>query len=491
MLKVLVINNNHPYVNELKRAALLEDVDILAVCYGIDDVRKRLNSGVNPDVIIASDVLFPGTSVDLVVNEIRNAGMLHKLYFVLRNTNYTEYLINCNIQYVLENDVTPMELLNMVKAPVIKSGASYNDLDNRIVEDVETKRMASILAQEKENKRRAEMPKYETETVLQDSRMSGGFKPIMVAINSPKGGVGKTAISIELAFLLAARAKEVDFNPSSKLSYSKKVSVCLVDLNPSFDTMASTLECVRSTPNYPTISDWVQKIEEKIFNNLSADEKRELMDDEDHDFAPFINENSIRFTREEVESLLVHDSQTDLYLLPSISLPFDVEYVKPQYVRIILNQIRAMFDITIVDTGNNISFFTVQALQQANEIFLVTNPTAGSSVVLGKLTKNLDRLQLEKSKFNLVVNSPNGKETELDADTISKVLKLPLVSELPFDEGVKMAHEKGMPYCIYNKKSAFAREAVKLAQQICPLWNAVQRKKPVQSSGKGLFGFRR
>lgn len=500
MLKVLVISNNHSYVNELKRSALLSDVDILAVCYGIDDVRKRLDSGINPDVIIASDILFPGSTVDGIVNTIRSVGMINKLYFVLRNTSYADYLMNQNIQYVFENDVVPQDLLNMVKNPTISSGMSYEDLDDRIVQDAETKNMANILAQEKANRRRVdEGAGYTTETVLSDSRLgAGNFKSIMVAINSPKGGVGKTAISIELAFLLAARAKEVDFNPSSKLSYSKGVSVCLVDLNPSFDTMASTLECVRSVANYPTISDWVSKIEEKIFNSLTAEEKRELMEDEDHDFAPFINENAIRFTRDEVEKLLVCDPQTGLYLLPSIALPFDVEYVKPQYVRIILNQIRAMFDVTIVDTGNNISFFTVQPLQQANEIFLVTNPTAGASVVLGKLTKNLDRLQLEKNKFNLIVNSPNGNEAELDADTIAKVLKLPLVSELPFDEGVKMAHEKGQPYCIYHKKTPFARECVKLAQQICPLWTAVQKRtksapargSKSKSSG-GLFGFRK
>lgn len=484
MLKVLVISNNHSYVNELKRSALLSDVEILAVCYGIDDVRKRINGGMNPDVIIASDILFPGSTVEGIVNEVQRAGMLNRLYFVLRNTSCADYLMNQNIAYVFENDVVPQELLNMVKEPIIPTGMSYDDLDSRLVEDHETKNMANILAQEKINKRRVEEnPGYTTQTVYNDGRLGvNNFKSIMVAINSPKGGVGKTAIAIELAFLLAARAKEVDFNPASKLSYSKKVSVCLVDLNPSFDTMASTLECVRSTPNYPTLSDWVSKIEEKIFNNLSAEEKRELMEDEDHDFAPFINENAIRFTRDEVEKLLVCDEQTGLYLLPSISLPFDVEYVKPQYIRIILNQIRAMFDVTIVDTGNNISFFTVQALQQANEIFLITNPTAGSSVVLGKLTKNLDRLQLERSKFNLVVNSPNGSMAELDADTIAKVLKLPLVSELPFDEGIKLAHEKGRPYAIYNKKTPFAREAVKLAQQICPLWNAVQKKKPVQSA---------
>lgn len=490
MLKTLIVSNNRAYTNELIRAASLSDVDILAVCYGIDDIRKRLKNGIDPDVIIASDVLFPGTRVEDVVEEFDNARLLDRLYFILRNTTYADYLMSKNIQHVFENETSPLDLINMVKSPIIPSGVAYDDLDERIVEDQETKKLAGILAQEKENKRKTENP-VDTETIITDSRSTTNFKSIMVAINSPKGGVGKTAIAIELAFLLAARAKEVDFNPASKLAYSKTVSVCLVDFNPSFDTMASTLACVRNTPNYPTISNWVSKIEEKVFNNLTQEEKRELMEDEEHDFGPFINENAIRFTRDEVEKLLVKDEQTGLYLLPSIALPFDTEYVKPQYLRIILNTIRAMFDITIVDTGNNISFFTVTALQQANEIFLITNPTAGASVVLGKLTKNLDRLQLERGKFNLIVNSPNGEKTELDADTIAKVLKLPLISELPFDEGLKMAHEQGMPYCIYNKKTAFSREAIKLAQQVCPLWHAVQKRKTSTSRGGFFSGFKK
>lgn len=479
MLKVLIISNNIAYNNELKRSAMISDVDILAICFSQDDVRKRLNSGMRPDVIIASDVLFPGSSVEGLVSDLQQFQMLDRTYFILRSAAKSDFLIAHNIQYALEVNCTPQELLDMVKNPIIASGTSYEDLDERIVEDTQTKNMANILAAETANKKKASMGIEEDmprETVLTNRGAVGAFKSIMVAINSPKGGVGKTAISIELAFLLAARAKEVDFNPSSKLQYAKKVSVCLVDMNPSLDTMAATLKCVRNTPTYPTVSDWVTKIEEKIFNNMSEEEKQLLMEDENHDFGPFINEAAIRFTREEIESLLVHDEQTGLYILPSIALPFDVEYVKPQYIRIILTQIRAMFDISIVDTGNNISFFTVESMRQANEVFLVSTPTSGSSVVLGKLIKNLNRLNVDRSKFSLVLNYPNGDKSELDADTITNVLKLTLLQELPFDENMKMAHEEGIPYSIYHKKTPFAREATKLAQQIYPLWSTVSKR---------------
>lgn len=487
MFNILIVSNNALYNSEIKRAAALEDVNIQAMAVGIDDVQRYINSGMSPDVVLLSDILVPGTTIEAVVQLLRSS-KLTNIYGILKTTQKAEFLMSSSIQYVFENDVTPVELLSMIKNS--NTTLSREDLNERDIESVDTKNIANMLASEKTNKRRMEAVEniQNNHTSVLSSRDGiNSLKSIMVAINSPKGGVGKTAVAIELAFLLAARTKEIDLNPTSKLSFAKKVSVCLVDLNPSFDTMAATLECVRGVKNYPTISDWVNLIERKIFDTLTDEEKTSLLADENKDFAPYINESAIRFKREEILNLLVQDETTGLWILPSISLPFDVEFVKPQYVRIILNQIKAAFDISIVDTGNNISFFTVEVLKAANEILVISTPTSGSSVVLSKLIKNLDRIEVDKSKISLVLNYPNGPKAQLDADTISNVLKLTLVSELPYDENVKLAHEEGIPFSIYNAKSPFAREAKKLAQQIYPLWNAIQKKN--KGSGSSLFSF--
>lgn len=525
MFKVLIVSNNSDYVNELKRAAVLQDTDVLAICFSIEDVRSRLLSGMKPDKIIASDILYPGSTAEGLVHELTMARMLDKTCFVLHNPGLADLMMANNVQYVFENSTSPQDLLTLLTQSATRKNTEYNPYQSnpyeqanntnpygngpsnsaydgyqqqlqRQNETYDAQNMSNQFAQAQYNS--STNSAYGNQQQFHAPRPQGpsssmNFKSIMVAIHSPKGGVGKTSLAIELSFLLAQRAKEVDLNPTSKLSYTKKVSVCLVDFNPCFDTMAATLKCVRTKQNYPTVSDWIAKIEEKIFQSLTPEQQQRLMSDDAHDFGPYINEDAIRFTREEVEALLVKDEETGLFLLPSIALPFDVEYAKPQYLRVILRQIRALFDVVIVDTGNNISFFTVQPLKEANEVFLVTNPTAGASVVLGKLTKNLERMDLDISKFNLVVNNPNGVSSELEPETIAQVLKIPLVSVLPFDQGIMASHEKGEPYCINHKKSPFTKETVKLAQQICPLWDTVKRgrgSKPSRQTGhkKGLFG---
>lgn len=492
MLKALIVSNNHAYSNELKRSALLSNVEIIAECCGVEDVIRRLEGGMVPDVVIASDILFPGSTVEGLINVIRQANLMNRLYFVLRNGTYADTLMNQGIQFVYESNVTPQELLDMVKKGLESSGGnlSFSQLDNRTAEIQEIKNVSGRLHAEIENKRAAQRNQESEKrctTYSNDSYSGALIKPVMVVVTSPKGGVGKTALSIELAHLLAVRGHEVDFNPTSKLSSTRYVNVCLVDLNPSFDTMAATLKCVRETPNYPTISDWISKIEEKIYNYLTPEEKRELMQDETHDFGPFIDENQIRFTREEVESLLVKDTETGLYLLPSIALPFDVEYVKRAYIRIILSQIRAMFDVVIVDTGNNISFMTTEALKTADEALIVATPTAGATSVVAKLLKNLDRIQCDKSKFSLVTNSPNGPAAELEPEMMAESLHLTLLNKIPFDEGVKMSHENGVAYAINHKKSPFTKEMVKLAQHICPLWTTVNVKSKSPLKMPGFF----
>ena len=99
---------------------------------------------------------------------------------------------------------------------------------------------------------------------------------------------------------------------------------------------------------------------------------------------------------------------------------------------------------------------------------------------MGKLTKNISRLKLNKDRISLVVNYPNGSDSELDPIEIAKALKLPLISVLPFDEGIRESHEHGEPYSCNTRKSRYANEITKLAQQVIPLW-AVKTRSPVQT----------
>lgn len=481
MLKLLIIGTNNSYTSELEVMSSKFGMEILGTYSSYDEIQEIITSS-RPDIIIASDNLFIGTTLPQIIDILWNQGYRDNVFFVLKHETYVNYLYQNNMQYVFEDDVPPQKLLQMIQeviSPSQQYNGYYGGQGNNSYKP--TYSAPYNTSQNQQNMMR------------NDASYRGGFRSMMIAINSPKGGVGKTSLSIELSTMLAQRGKEVDWNPNSRLRSARHVETCLVDFNASFDTMASSLSFVRELPNYETVVDWGKLIEQKIYDNLSPNERKMLMADPQHDFGPFIDESRIIFSAEEVKQNLIRDPKTGLYVLPSVSLPFDVEYVKPAYLRIILQQIRNVFDIVIIDTGNNISYFTVEALRAADEVFFVTAPTIGSATVLRKLTKNLQRLHLSQDKINLIVNYPNGSNSELSPEQIAEKLQLPLVSVLPFDEGVRNSHEHGQPYAVNNKKSKYAHEIVKLAQQICPLWTAVPKKNQSNPRGKkkkrGFLGF--
>lgn len=319
------------------------------------------------------------------------------------------------------------------------------------------------------------------------------YKNTFVVVNSPKGGVGKTTLAIELATTIAERAKGVDLNPASKLDYAKEIKICLLDLNPSFDTMASTLSCVRNVSNYPTILNWVDKIEQKIYATMTNEERMAYDENkEDFDLTPYCNTKTIRFTWQEVQSLTIRDEATGLYIIPAVPLPTDVEKVLPDYISVIIETVKEFFGVTITDTSNNLTYFTVEALLQADEVLLVSVPNIATSTVLKRVLDTCQKqLQIDISKFGLVVNNPNRANSELDGNAIASALDIPLIATIPYDEAVGESLEKGMPYSYNNQKSKYSQAISKLAHQIIPLWNVGKRKATKASSPKKRFFFKK
>lgn len=325
-------------------------------------------------------------------------------------------------------------------------------------------------------------------------RDSFGFKNhMMIVVNSPKGGVGKTSIAIELATLIANRAKSIDLNPVSKLSSTKDIKVCLLDLNPSFDTMASTLSCVRDKKDYPTILSWVNLIEKKIYAILTDEEKEELEENkESMDISQYCSSKNIHFTWAEIEQIVVRDENTGLYIIPAVPLPTDVDYVAPDYISFIIDVVKDYFDVVITDTSNNLTYFTVEAFHKADEVLFVSTPSIATTTVLKRVLDACEqRLQIDTSKFSLVINNPNRQDIDLDPAAIANSLNLNLVACLPYEENVGKSLERGNPFSVNNPKSKFTAEATKLAHQIIPLWNVGRRQKVSTSSGSKFSFFHR
>lgn len=319
------------------------------------------------------------------------------------------------------------------------------------------------------------------------------YKKVCICINSPKGGVGKTTLAIELSSLIANRAKELDINEVGELDFNKKIRVALLDMNTSFDTMSSVIPLIYNNRNHPSVSSWFQAIEQKILDDLDTKTRQELIRNGYQGIEKYLDAKKIFFTREEVEKLTVYDESVGLHIVPSINLPIDAQSAYPEYLDIIINTMKEYFDVLLIDTGNNLTTFTMEAMRLSDIILLVCAKSKGSAMTIDKLKNDLKlrRDPIDESKFNLILNSPNGANAIYDAQSFQSSLKIHLAADIPYDEKVREAHELGEYYAVYNPRSKYAQACIKLGQSICPVWNVVPNRnspKKKQKKKHRLFG---
>ena len=550
-MKVILVASNSIYMTELERSFTLDGHTVVAKFISSEDIIKNIQS-LDYDYVIISQDLLNNEPLNQSIEAMKNANVLNKAIVVLKQQGIHEnYLISNGVQYFYENMSPSVLVQNIVQkynfeiqfgqgqtTPNVGYQQSQQSTPNPSNDalgyqpyqpqqpphqfppyqpnqnstyptgndsSVNTNRSYEPGENSIQPNQNFGIPNYTTqmqsqeqkpipkkESVFNNNRNVVNLKNTFVVVNSPKGGVGKTSLAIELATTIANRAKDMDLNPASKLDYAKEIKVCLLDLNPSFDTMASTLTCVRNVPNYPTVLNWVDKIEQKIYAAMSDDERMAYDENkDDFDLTPYCNTKTVRFTWAEIQTLTIKDEATGLYIIPAVPLPTDVEKVLPDYISIIIETVKENFDVTITDTSNNLTYFTVEALLQADEVLLVSVPTIATSTVLKRVLDTCQKqLQIDIEKFGLVVNYPNRSTSELDGEAVASALNIPLISTIPYEEAMGISLEKGSPYSINNPKNKYSQSVTKLAHQIIPLWN-VGRRKPIKSSKRSFFNFKK
>lgn len=515
---ILLVSNSISWSEQFKRVSQLNEIiNVVGIARGIHDFKVRFSNAPNIHAVIISDEIVDGTLADLLTL-ISNLDVV--VFGIIKQEESAVLLESYNLSYEYEKDKAPFEIIEFLQEslPLVLDDSNSQAFEEVEYEKVETqpsrfaeitemgieqnKQRNSISGQkqayhsydvergqnevEKENIQRAQPRPQGKRGVT----TMGVLKPKVVCFTSAKGGVGKSAIAIEVASCIAARAKEVDFNMASRGS-TGEVNAVLVDLNCAFGTIASTLPCVSDMKNPPTLGDWVIRIEEKIKRNLSSEDKLELQSQEIPKYARYIykmSRNALRFTKNEVLELLVKDPKTGLYVLPTIASNFDIANIENEFIEIIIQELSQYFEAVILDTGNNFEGFTQTAFRMSHEIYVVAQPNYQVSQIIKNLLRDsIDGLGIDYEKFKLIINHPQTNKQVIDDDGMVRALGIPLAGGISHDENMLLAHDKGNFYVINNKKKAVSRDITLIANQICPLWNVAGA---VQKGGfmQKLFG---
>ena len=232
----------------------------------------------------------------------------------------------------------------------------------------------------------------------------------LITVFAPKGGVGKTTTSVNLALALADGGAR---------------KVCLVDLDLAFGDVAITMQL------FPT-----HTIEEAIGSEDGID--------------PAL-----------VASLLTRHEES-LMVLAAPNLPDGRDRVTARLVSRMLRTLRQQFDYVVVDTAPNFDEQTLQALDETDECIVIATLDVPTLKNVKVALETLDLLNIAQGHRHLVLNRADDA-VGLDNDKVEAILGLAVTTPIPSSTDIAAATNAGKPIVLSSPDHAASRAFRQLA----------------------------
>jgi pilus assembly protein CpaE len=233
----------------------------------------------------------------------------------------------------------------------------------------------------------------------------------VVSVFSPKGGVGKTTLAVNLALALSQGGAN---------------KVCLVDLDLAFGDVAITLQLFPAR----TIADAVHL------------------------------ESGLDFPVLEPLLTSYHDR---LWALVAPVQPDAKDGIPASMAGRILNLLKSNFDYVVVDTSPSFDEYVLAAFDETDDLMLVTTLDVPTLKNVKVAVETLDLLNFPKSQRHLVLNRADDK-VGLTPDKVESTLGMPIVGAIPTSSQVAHATNSGEPIVSAQPRHPVSQAITKLAR---------------------------
>jgi pilus assembly protein CpaE len=240
---------------------------------------------------------------------------------------------------------------------------------------------------------------------------TGGKKGWVTTVFSPKGGVGKSVVSVNLATALAKR--------------TGKPSV-IFDLDLQFGDVAVML---RLNPVHTVV------------DAMSAGS---LLD------------------KSLLQTFLVHHEKSNVWALAAPTAPSEAEQVDPAGMLRVLGLLQEMFENVVIDSPPHLSDVVLQAVAESNTVVFVVALDVPSVKNARLGLQAFDLLQFPTEKVMLVINRADSK-VHLSLGDIERALEKKVDLALPSEAVVPRSVNQGVPALLEYPKSRFAAQVQQLA----------------------------
>lgn len=263
-------------------------------------------------------------------------------------------------------------------------------------------------------------PNVEREDGSQPMQSFKTLRQNLIAIHCPKGGVGKTSISTNIAALL------------STVKIGKQpLNVLLVDMDWEFGDV-----CVNMGQQpRPSVMNWINDIKSRRSMNDKSD---------------------MNFTQAQIDNYLIK-YKTGLKILAAPPSHNDILDIPEDAPRIIIDNLKnnCNFDVIIFDCGNNTQNHSLQALMSANMVYEVITMDVSAMNDLSMLLSTLKSISFPLDKMKLIINKLPKTDKEFRIEDISSALGLEVVSVIQDNDKVRVHNNNGEPLVLSDTSNSF------------------------------------
>lgn len=170
--------------------------------------------------------------------------------------------------------------------------------------------------------------------------------------------------------------------------------------------------------------------------------------------------------REMVESVMLLNRTTGVYILPAPPRPEFAEKITGESFARILEYLRRFFDFIIVNTNSYISDSGLAALDAGEVVVLVTAQSINAIRNTRLFLDLWNAVGMTKDRLQLVLAQHNP-ESPITTDRVSERLKFQVNSILPLDDiAARKADALGQPILKSSRDSEYAKKMFALAEQV-------------------------
>lgn len=259
----------------------------------------------------------------------------------------------------------------------------------------------------------------------------------LITVFSPKGGVGKTTLAVNLAMALSQR----------------EAKTCLVDLDLAFGDIAITLQLFPAR----TIADAVHMEQDLDITVLET---------------------------------LLTPHRSGLVALVAPVQPDAKDSISSSLISKILRLLKSNYDYVVVDTAPAFDEHVLHAFDEADQMLLVTTLDVPTLKNVKIAVETLDLLNFPAGKRNLVLNRADDK-VGLSAEKVESTLGMQIMCSIPTSPQVASSTNSGEPIVEALPRHPVSQAVLTLAREVTgklqPDDAPAHKSTPATSPRRGLL----